>query len=248
MRIDEALLELKKGNIVLVYDGDGREEETDMIVAAEFATPERIKALRKDAGGLLCAAVHPHVASVLGLPFLVDVWSSSAKKFRVFKELKANDIPYDEKSAFSITINHRKTFTGITDNDRSLTVRELARISKRALNGHDPDYNSIIYLPENSGNGYDPREFGRNFRSPGHVTLLKAAEGLLSKRKGHTELSVAMMEMAGLTPVAAICEMLGDNGGSLPPKDAEAYAERNGLVFLKGREVIEAYLNGKKRS
>ncbi len=248
MRTDDALLELKKGNIVLVYDGDGREEETDMVVAGEYATPAHIRALRKDAGGLICTAVHPELAKLLGLPFLVDVWSHSARRYKVFNELKANDIPYDEKSAFSITINHRKTFTGITDNDRSLTIRELAKIAKKAMNGHGDSSakNNRPIIHENPGNGYDPREFGRNFRSPGHVILLKAADGLLLKRKGHTELTVALMEMAGLTPLAVICEMLGDDGGSLPPEEAKAYAKKNGLVFLEGKEVIEAYLNGKK--
>ncbi|MFQ5815400.1 MAG: 3,4-dihydroxy-2-butanone-4-phosphate synthase [Candidatus Hydrothermarchaeaceae archaeon] len=229
MKIDNALLELRKGNIVLVYDEDGREEETDIVVAAEHATPAHIRTMRKDGGGLICAAVHPTMAEKLGLPFLVDIWSHSTGRYKVFEGLKANDIPYDEKSAFSITINHRKTFTGITDWDRSLTLKEFSRVA------------------ENTMNGYDPDDFGRNFRSPGHVTLLKATKGLLRKRKGHTELSVALMEMAELTPIAAICEMLGDDGGSLSRGEAEEYADNNGLVFLEGREIVEAYLNGWKR-
>jgi 3,4-dihydroxy 2-butanone 4-phosphate synthase len=229
MKIDAAVQELRKGNIILVYDGDGREEETDLIVAAEHATPDHIRTLRKDGGGLICIAVHPVIAEKLRLPFLVDIWSHSSERYKVFEDLRANDIPYDEKSAFSITINHRKTFTGITDCDRSMTITEFSRVANNAMNG------------------YDPAEFGRNFRSPGHVTLLKAAEGLLAKRRGHTELSVALVEMAGLTPVAAICEMLGDDGGSLSREQAEGYAEKNGLVFLEGKEVIEAYLYSRER-
>ncbi len=230
MKIDDALRELKRGNIVLLYDGDGREEETDIVVAAEHATPEHIRTMRKDGGGLICAATHPKIADKLGLPFLVDIWSHSAGRYTVFEGLKADDIPYDAKSSFSITINHRKTFTGITDKDRSLTIKELSRVAENAMNSHDPE------------------EFGRNFRSPGHVTLLKAAEGLLEKRKGHTELSVALMELAGVTPIATICEMLGDDGGSLSRGKAQEYAEKNGLVFLDGVEVIDAYLTGAKRS
>lgn len=226
MRIEEAISDIRRGRIVLIYDGDGREEETDLVVAAQHATPGHIRTMRKDGGGLICAAMHPAIAEKLGLPFLVDLWRHSQARYPVLSDLEPNDIPYDEKSAFSITINHRRTFTGITDKDRGLTIRELARIGTNALNGHDPE------------------EFGRNFRSPGHVVLLKAADGLLAKRRGHTELSTALVDLAGLTPIAVICEMLGDDGDSLRRADAEAYAKRHGLSFLEGREIIEEF-NGR---
>ncbi|MFQ5975514.1 MAG: 3,4-dihydroxy-2-butanone-4-phosphate synthase [Candidatus Hydrothermarchaeales archaeon] len=224
-KIQKALDALRNGEVILIYDGEGREEETDLVVASEFTTPERIKTMRQDGGGLICTAIHPKIADNLKLPFLVDVWKYATPQYGVFEELEANDIPYDEKSAFSITINHRKTFTGITDNDRSLTIRELAKVS------------------ENSLNGYNPEEFGRNFRSPGHVVLLRATEGLLKTRRGHTELSVTMVEKAGLTPLATICEMLDDDGGSLKKTVAKRYAEKHGLIALEGREVIEEFLS-----
>lgn len=226
-RINEAIEHLRRGRPVLIYDSDGREEETDIVIAAEAATPEYVRMLRKDGGGLLCVSIHPSIAERLGLPFLTEVWEHSIPRFPVFKELWPHDIPYDEKSAFSITINHRRTFTGISDNDRSLTITELARIGRKALNGR-----------------FRPEEFGECFRSPGHVTLLRAAEGLLRTRKGHTELSVALMEMAGLVPMAAICEMLGDDGNSLSIKEAARFAEKEGLVFIEGREAIDRYLQG----
>jgi 3,4-dihydroxy 2-butanone 4-phosphate synthase len=218
-RIRDAIAALRRGELILIYDGKGREEETDLVAASQFVTKAHIRRMRRDAGGLICVAVHPKIADKLGLPFLVDVWRHARDKYPVFKELEANDIPYDEKSSFSITVNHRRTFTGITDADRALTIRELSRIAENALNG------------------YDPREFGRNFRSPGHVVLLRAAEELLDSRMGHTELSVALLQLAGLTPVATICEMLGDQGGSLSPREAREYARRHGLVFLEGWEI-----------
>ncbi|MFQ6105943.1 MAG: 3,4-dihydroxy-2-butanone-4-phosphate synthase [Candidatus Hydrothermarchaeaceae archaeon] len=219
--VQRALNELRKGNIVLLYDAEGREEETDMVIPGEFVTPPVVRTMRKDAGGLICVALHPRIADILKIPFLVDVWKQATRKFRVFEELKPNDIPYDEKSAFSITVNHRRTFTGITDNDRALTIKELAKLSYNALNG------------------YDPELFGKNFRSPGHITLLRAADSLLAKRRGHTELSVAMVQAAGLTPVATICEMLGDDGNSLCKKDAKRYARKHSLVAVEGREIVE---------
>ncbi len=223
-KIQKALDALKNGEIILIYDGEGREEETDLVIASEFATSNDIKTMRKDGGGLICTAIHPKIADNLKIPFLVDVWNYAIPEFKIFKDLEANDIPYDEKSAFSITINHRKTFTGITDIDRSMTIKELAKLGDHSLNSLDPE------------------EFGKNFRSPGHVVLLRAAEGLLNQRRGHTELSVTLMEMAGLTPLATICEMLDDNGGSLNKASAKRYAEKHGLIALEGREVIEEFL------
>ena len=220
-KISEAIEALNRGEAVLIYDAKGREEETDIVVAGEFTTPAHIRAMRKEGGGLICAAVHPKIAGRLKIPFIVNVWKHASRKYGVFKELKPNDIPYDEKSSFSITVNHRKTFTGITDNDRSLTIRELARVA------------------ENSLNGYRPGEFGRNFRSPGHVVLLRAADNLLLERRGHTELSVVLMELAGLTPVATICEMLGDDGNSLPLEKAREYAKKRRLPFLEGKDFYK---------
>jgi len=223
-KINEAIEALKRGEAVLIYDAKGREEETDIVVAGEFTTPSHIRTMRKEGGGLICIAVHPKIADRFKIPFLVDIWKHVSKKYKVFEELKANDIPYDEKSSFSITINHRKTFTGITDNDRSLTIRELAKVADNALNGHRPE------------------EFGRNFRSPGHVVLLRAADNLLLERGGHTELSVALMELAGLTPVATICEMLGNDGNSMPFEKAKEYARKRRLAFLEGKQIITKFI------
>lgn len=222
MSVKRAIQALKQGEMVLIFDGDGREEETDLVIASQFVTPEHIRRMRKDGGGLICTALHPAIARELGLPFLSDVLSSAAERFPVLNALEANDIPYDERSSFSITINHRRTFTGITDSDRALTIRELARLA--------------------SLNGEKRTLFGKNFRSPGHVILLRAADGLLRSRRGHTELSVALTEMAGLTPIATICEMMGDNGGALSKREAKRYAEKHGLVFLEGEEIMQAYL------
>ncbi len=221
MSVERAIRALRRGEMVLIFDGEGREEETDLVVASQFITPEHIRTMRTHGGGLICTAVHPRLAQELGLPFLSEVLSSAAASFPVLSALEANDIPYDERSSFSITINHRRTFTGITDRDRALTIREFARLAQ--LNGEKRTL------------------FGRHFRSPGHVILLRAAEGLVRSRRGHTELSVALAEMAGLTPIATICEMMGDDGGALSRRGARRYAERHGLVFLEGEEIVRAY-------
>ncbi len=218
--IQKALEALKNGEIVLVFDADNRERETDMIVAAEFMTPQHMTTIRNDAGGLFCVPLSAENSDKLGIPFMTDIMEEAGHKYPVLNELSPNDIPYDEKSAFSITLNHRDTFTGITDNDRAFTIKQLGLLCK---NGKHED-------------------LGKLFRAPGHVTLLRAAEGHVLKRKGHTEMSIALMEMAGLTEVAVCCEMMDDvSGGSLSTDDARKYAEENDLVFLNGADLIAAY-------
>ena len=224
-KIEEAIKSIKEGNFVLVYDADGREEETDFIIGAEFVSDDSIYRMRHDGGGLVFLMIHREIGDKLGLPYLADVFYRCASKWPVLKELIPNDIPYDTKSSFSITINHRRTFTGVTDKDRAMTMREFAGLAGRIgdMNGTDAQ-----------------RAFGEEFRAPGHVPICMASEELLKERRGHTELSVALAVMAGITPVTAGCEMM-DHGHSLRKEDAIKYADENGLVFLEGREIVEAW-------
>jgi 3,4-dihydroxy 2-butanone 4-phosphate synthase len=222
----KALQELREGRIVLVYDADGREEETDMVVASERVTSEAIRTLRKDAGGLICTTADVAIQKALGLPFLTEVFLGMADHYPVMRELIPNDIPYDVKSAFGITINHRKTFTGITDNDRAMTVNEFASLAKRAIGSED---------------GWAKREFGKNFRAPGHIHLLNTSERILETRFGHTELATALTIMAGMVPSATVCEMMGDDGNALSKEKAAEYGRKHGFAFLVGADIIEAW-------
>lgn len=224
--IKRAIESLKEGKFVFVFDAEGREEETDFIIASQFITPQKICQMRKDGGGLIFLMVANEIGMKLELPFLTDLYLKNYEDYRIFKALIPNDIPYDTKSSFSLTINHRKTFTGITDNDRALTMSEFTKIAKKA-----------IFM----GNGHAIELFGENFRSPGHVPICLASENPLKSRFGHTELSVALLKMAGLFPSAGGCEMMGDNGKSLPKEQAKAYAEKNDFMFLEGKEIIKAW-------
>ncbi len=215
--IEKALQALKRGEFILLYDFDEREGETDLTIRSDAVTPRHIMQMRKDGGGLICTAVHPAAASRLGLPFASDLLGGTT-----FGE-KTGDIPYDRKnrSSFSLWVNHRNTFTGITDNDRALTINGIADQVKMALNG----------------GGHN---FGGEFRSPGHVPLLRAADSLLDQRRGQTELSIAMADLAGINPTITICEMLDDERGTALSKDgAIAYAKAHNLVFIEGNEVLE---------
>ena len=225
-RIHKAITDLQKGKFILIYDDDKREGETDLVIASEFATPESIRTMRKDGGGLIFLMISNEVANKLKLPFLADMYSHIEDKYPILKELVPNDIPYDSKSSFSLYINHRETFTGITDIDRSLTMKKFADLTKKIANVND---------------GYATKMFGKEFRSPGHVPICVAAEKLLNERKGHTELVISMMKMAGLIPAGSGCEIMGDHGRALPKDKAKQYAKDNGFVFLDGKEIVEAW-------
>ena len=224
--VSRALDALRQGRFILVYDAEGREEETDLAIASEFVTPEAVRRMRKEAGGWICTTVPPDARERLGLPYLADVLQASASRYPILQGLVPETLPYDRRSAFGITVSHRDTYTGVTDEDRARTIARFAEITREAL-GRE--------------NGWAQRAFAAEFRAPGHVALLNPAPGLLRERRGHTELSTALVQMAGLVPSATVCEMLGDDGRALRKADAKGYAEARNLVFLEGREILEAW-------
>ena len=129
--IDAAIEALARGEFILLYDFDDRERETDLAIRSDAVTPAHIRQMRKDGGGLICTAVHPEAAKRLGLPFAHDVLRGCGLVER------DGEIPYDRKnhSSFSLWVNHRETYTGVTDRDRALTITAVAEEVKRSLNG-----------------------------------------------------------------------------------------------------------------
>ena len=226
--INKAIEALKAGDFVFIFDAEGREEETDFVMAASMCTAEQVREMRIHGGGLIFLMADHHSSHRLGLPFLSDLLYKEASRYPVLKELIPNDIPYDTKSSFSITLNHRRTFTGITDKDRSLTIRDYGLLCHQLGEfEHDVDAQ---------------RELGTRFRSPGHVPICRASQQPLKTRFGHTELSVALLSMAGLNPVAVGCEMMSpDSDLARTKEEARAYATKRGSVFLEGKEVVAAW-------
>ncbi len=224
--LQRALEALRGGAFVLVYDGDGREAETDLTIASEFVSPAAIRTLRKEAGGLICMTLSGEVRARIGLPFMADVLRRAMATYPVLGVVSTEDMKYDRHSAFSISVNHRDTFTGVTDIDRAKTISRLAAIAQEAAKRE---------------NGWAADVFSKEFRSPGHVPLLNAEAPLLAERRGHTELTTALMIMAGLAPTATICEMMADDGRALSKEDAKAYARARNLVFLEGQDIVRAW-------
>lgn len=210
--VEQAVSAFEQGQPVCVHDAADREGETDLLYPAGVVTAEAVAQLRNDAGGLLFVAVSDAVADAFGLPFLHEVLDHPAADF--------DDVGYDAHPSFSLTVNHRETYTGITDNDRATTIQALAAAAAAPA--------SV--------------DFAAEFRSPGHVHVLRSAPGLLAERSGHTELGIALAGAAGRAPAVAGCEMLDDTtGDALTPTDARAYADRHGLVYVEGADLISAF-------
>ncbi|MCI0503958.1 3,4-dihydroxy-2-butanone-4-phosphate synthase [Candidatus Micrarchaeota archaeon] len=213
--LDNAIAALRAGGMIVLFDGDEREGEADLVVHARFATPETIRTLRQDAGGLICLALDGKIADDWGLPFYSEMLVASKLPVAA---MECKKTAYGDKPAFSIQVNHRDVFTGITDNDRSLTIRGVERLAGMGLGREDAR-----------------AAFHSEFYAPGHVFLL-IGRGI-KNRRGHTELSLELARRAGLDGAMVLCEMLGE-GKALPKAEAKAYAKERGLMFIEGRELI----------
>jgi len=218
---------IRKGKLVLIYDAEDREGETDFVMPASSITPEQVALFRNMAGGLICVAIHPVAAERLGLPFMSDILRDVNNNFPALRRVVEGegDLSYDKRSSFSLWVNHRDTFTGITDRDRALTIRKIGEAVENVLARNDRTY-----------------DFYTAFRTPGHVSILRAAEGLLDERMGQTELSVALAVLAGIPPAMVICEMLDNKSGeALSRADAQAFASKRDAAFIDGEEIVRAF-------
>ena len=224
--IDAAVSAFAAGGPVLIHDASDREGEVDLVYPAAAVTSEDVARLRNDAGGLICVALSDAVCETWALPFSQELLDHPSGA--------DHELGYDERSSFSITVNHRDTFTGITDDDRALTISELGiaagRIANERLIAGDGATGAIAT---------DAEQFAEQFRAPGHVHLLRGAPDLLEDREGHTELGLVLAEAAGVEPAVVVCEMLDDeSGGALSPAAARAYADRHGFPYIEGSELI----------
>ncbi len=219
MSLNDAITALKSGDLVMVYDGKGRENEVDLVVAAEHTRPDHVAIMRKDAGGLICLAISNEVASKLGLAYMHEMIASFGNVNPLFLKLTEGTAGYGDKPSFSISINHRDTYTGITDSDRALTISRMARICR------DIDAGGV-------------EEFASSFRAPGHVPILIASRRLLQDRMGHTELCIYLAKLADLTPAIVMCEMMDSvSHRALTFEAAKEYAGRHGIPLVDAGEL-----------
>ena len=160
--IEAAVEAIKSGMIVIVVDDPDRENEGDFICAAEFATPENVNFMAKYGRGLICMPMSIEVAHRLNFPLMVS-------------ENTDNHL-----TAFTVSVDHHSTTTGISAFERSVTAVACADLNSK------PD----------------------DFRRPGHMFPLVAREGGVLVRNGHTEATVDLMRLAGLEQVGLCCEIM----------------------------------------
>ena len=189
--IDEALEALRAGRIILVTDDPDRENEGDFICAAEFATPENVAFMAIEGRGLICMPMTGELADRLALPPMVA---------------KNTD---NHETAFTVSIDHVETSTGISAFDRSLTAMKCI----------------------------DPAAKPEDFRRPGHMFPLRAKAGGVLERNGHTEATVDLCRLAGLQPCGLCCEIMGDNGEMLRTPELMKLAQKWSMPFITIKDL-----------
>tara|TARA_B110000003_G_scaffold77493_1_gene79044 strand:- start:190 stop:903 length:714 start_codon:yes stop_codon:yes gene_type:complete len=228
--VEDAIRAFSQGNPVMVFDSDFREKETDLLWPATAATPAVMRRLRIDCGGLLFLAIGDEIGQMFDLPWLQDLHTHPelVNDNPVLSHLITNDLQYDTRSAFTLSINHRDTYTGITDRDRSLTTKRFGELSGS--------------LMEKSISGEEAfKELGKEFRTPGHIPVCRESPGGLKSRQGHTELAVAIARLAGQVPATIGAEMLQPDGdGALSIKDARTYAAKHNIPMITGDDLLNA--------
>jgi len=172
--IESTIRAFRRGEFIVVLDSPSRENEGDLIIAAEDLTTEKMAFMIRHTSGLICAPITSSLANKLALPQMVT----------------DNEDPNRTAYTISIDANHESVSTGISAHDRALTCRTLA--SKKV---------SVD-----------------SFRRPGHVFPLRARNGGVLERTGHTEAAVEFCRLAGKAPVGVICEMVED--GEVVPGQA----------------------------
>ncbi|GAC1528866.1 MAG: bifunctional 3,4-dihydroxy-2-butanone-4-phosphate synthase/GTP cyclohydrolase II [Acidimicrobiales bacterium] len=192
--IEKAIAAVARGDIVVVVDDEDRENEGDLIMAAEFATPEKIAFFVRHTSGLICAPVSEQRADELDLPLMVSANTEA------------------QRTAFTVTVDFRHgTTTGISAADRAATIRALI----------EP--------------GTKPSDFNR----PGHIHVLRAKEGGVLKRAGHTEAAIDLARLAGLYPAGVLCELVTADGmGMARRPELEVFAAEHGLIMISIAELI----------
>lgn len=189
--IEEALDALRAGKCILVTDDPDRENEGDLICAGQFATTENVNLMASAAKGLICMPMSAANVERLGLSQMVQHNTDN------------------HETAFTVSIDHVDTTTGISAVERGLTARMAADQNSRPA----------------------------DFRRPGHMFPLTAKSGGVLERNGHTEATVDLLRLAGLTQVGLCCEIMAEDGSMMRGEQLMAFAKEHDLVFITIREL-----------
>ena len=199
--IEKAIEAIKNNELIIVTDDESRENEGDFICAGENVTGEMINIMAKYGRGLICTPMSEEVAQNLDIPLMV-----------------VNNTDNHE-TAFTVSVDHVNTTTGISAYERAETVRELV----------------------------NPNSKPEDFRRPGHVFPLIAKKGGVAERDGHTEATVDLMKLAGKKEIGLCCEIMADDGHMMRGDDLVKLADKLGLVMTSVEE-IQNYIKENKKT
>ncbi|MCK9249897.1 MAG: 3,4-dihydroxy-2-butanone-4-phosphate synthase [Solirubrobacteraceae bacterium] len=191
--VRRAVAAIGRGEMIVLVDDEDRENEGDVVMAAELATTTAVNFMATHARGLICAAMDGARLAALGIPPMTE----------------RNEDPLG--TAFHVSVDHHTRTTGISAVERARTIRALA----------------------------DPRSVSGDFTRPGHVFPLAARDGGVLERDGHTEASVELCRMAGLTGAAVICEVMRPDGEMARYPDLVPFAERHGMVLATIADLVD---------
>lgn len=200
--IEQALDALRAGKNILVIDDPDRENEGDVICAAQFATTENVNFMATHAKGLICMPMSGEYCDKLGLPQMVEQNTDN------------------HETAFTVSIDHGKTTTGISAVERSLTAMMTV----------------------------NPEAKPSDFRRPGHMFPLRAREGGVLIRSGHTEATVDLCRLAGLAPVGLCCEIMREDGTMMRTTELIQFAKKHDLTMISIADLIEYRMRDKEES
>lgn len=198
--IEEAIYELMQGKVVIVCDDEDRENEGDFIALAEKATPDVINFMATHGRGLICVPIEKELAEKLDLMPMVS----------------RNTDPHG--TAFTVSIDHKFSTTGISAYERSATVLSML----------------------------DPESKAADFKRPGHVFPLVAKSGGVLRRAGHTEAAVDLAKMSGAKPAGVICEIMNEDGSMARVPQLREIADQFELKMITIKDLIQ-YRNRKDK-
>lgn len=191
--IEKAVERLKQGKVVIVCDDEDRENEGDFIGVAEYADADMINFMIKYGRGLVCAPITGELANAMDLNPMVD----------------QNSDP--NQTAFTVSVDHKDTTTGISAEERALTIKEML----------------------------NPNTTAADFQKPGHIFPLISKPGGVLRRAGHTEAAVDLARLAGARPAGVICEIIKDDGTMARVPDLRKMADEFDIPMITIADLIQ---------